>query len=208
MAYLIERYNMRQNKILFLLSLLLLSCIGNYTSIHGFNFLNIPSAMRDLFWFYTGFYFEENRERINSFVKLKLRNHFMITALVFIQIILVYFNAKLPHFIKYFTYYILAISGMFLTYTACYKLTFSGLSFHIRNSLRKVSKNSYDLYLFSDPFNYIFISLLGLIPNYRILFTDNNFILAIFLLRFLLTSCGAIMIIKSIRLFQNVIKNR
>lgn len=118
-----------------------------------------------------------------------------MAVFIFLQVVLSYVNSKLPSIVTYFTYYVLAISGMLLTYVICYRLSLSRYR-SIDKNIKAISKDSYDLYLFSDPYNYIFIFILGLIPNYGMIFTDNALTLAIYLLRFLFTTFGALLIIK------------
>lgn len=194
-AYYIEKFKLRRNSKVFLSSILFISVIGHYIINQGFNFLNIPYAMMHLFWFYTGCYFEKCREQINSFIRLRLNKWKVIMFFAGIQIILSFLNLKIPHILTYFTYYALAMSGMLLAYAVCYKLMLMRCGL-IDKTVKVISKNSYDLYLFSDPFNYIFIFLIGLVPNYEIMFTNNLISLGIYLLRFMFTAFGAWLIIK------------
>lgn len=195
-AYFIEKFNLRQCKTLFVIVLFIISIAGRYMISQGLNFLNLPYAiMMYLIWFYSGTYFEMHREQINSFTKRRLNKWSVMAVFIILQVVLSYINSKQPHPITYFTYYVLAISGMLLTYVICYRLSLSRYK-SIDKNIRAISKYSYDLYLFSDPYNYIFIFILGLIPNYGMIFTDNALTLAIYLLRFLFTTFGALLIIK------------
>lgn len=194
-AYYIEKFKLRRNRNVFLSSLLFISVLGHYIINQGINFLNIPYAMMYLFWFYTGCYFEKFREQINLFISFKLNKWKILMLFSGIQIILSFLNLKIPHVFTYFTYYALAMSGMLLAYAVSYKLMFMRCNI-IDKTLKTISKNSYELYLFSDPFNYIFISIIGLIPNYEIIFTDNLISLGIYLLRFMFTAFSAWLIIK------------
>ena len=197
-AYYIEKFKLRRNSKVFLFSLLFISILGHYIINQRINFLNIPYAMMYLFWFYIGCYFEKCREQINSFMSLKLNKWKILMLFVGIQMILSFLNLKIPHLLTYFTYYALATSGMLLAYAVCYKVMLMRCGL-IDKTLKTISKNSYDLYLFSDPFNYIFIFILGLIPNYEIMFTDNLISLGIYLLRFIFTAFSAWLIIKLIK---------
>lgn len=206
-AYCIEKFNFRRSKKIFLITILFISILGRYTIANGYNFRNVPNAMLYFFWFYVGFYFEKNRERINSFMRLNLNGWKTIIMLLIMQVILTYLNSKLPYSITYLTYYILAISGMFSTYVICYKLMLIKDSF-ISKGIKTISKDSYDLYLFSDPYNYLFIFIMGLLPNYEMVLSDNIFVLVVYLLRFLFSTFGAILIIKVIGILPKYYSTR
>jgi len=66
---------------------------------------------------------------------------------------------------------------------------------HLLNKIIGISKESYGLYLYSDPINYV---ILMVVSDFSLqwIYGDNLGALAIYLIRFLATTIGAWIVIK------------
>lgn len=194
-AYFIERYKLRRCPIKFAVSLLLISITGKLLESHHFCFLNIQSAFIYLLWFYMGFYFEHKRERINKFVNRYIGQNIAI-AFIIIYPVCTFFCNRLPHGmgLGYITYYPMAVLGIIVTYILCYKFK-RNASPQILGYINKLSSNSYGLYLYSAPVNYIIIYF---ISYYSLsdLFAYDSFTAIVYAGRFFTTLIVATIIVK------------
>lgn len=119
---------------------------------------------------------------------------------------MVFYNTKLPYDLCCFSYYPLAVIGMFLTYILCYKILLITPVCYMKY-IKQISTNSYGLYLYSDPINYVIIYIIT-VYSLSDLFVFNSFTFFIYIVRLLTTMVGAyivIYIIEKCKLFK---KNR
>lgn len=197
LAYFVEKFNLRDYKILFFTILLLISLIAKYIeSSHHICFLNIQTAFVYFVWFYVGFFFEKKRILINSYIKEYIGWRILLIIWI-VYPVMVFCNTKLPHNLCYFSYYPLAIIGISLTYIVCYK---SLLITPVRymKYIKQISANSYGLYLYSDPINYVIIYFIS-VYSLSDLFVFNSFTIFIYIISFLMSIAGAWVIINIIR---------
>lgn len=202
MSYVVERYRLRRNTKTFLCVLTTLSIFGFYvrTKYH-IELLNIITAFQYLLWFYVGFFFESRREKFNQYISHNVTWFWCVGGCT-LYIVLVFAFGKIPHIPGFGTLsaYVLAPLGMALTYTVCYK----SLAFTppiLLNIITNTSKNSYGLYLYSDPINYV---ILYLVNTYSMqwIYEDNFGSLSIYLVRFFATTFGAWVVIMITRKFN------
>lgn len=196
MAYIIERYRLRRNAPLFLLALLALSMAGRYAEGHRLCFLNVQAAAIYLFWFYAGFYFERHREATNTFIRKHVPTIITIAALLAYPLIVI-MNGRIPSLTKHLSYYLVAIYGMTTCYALCLKLL-SVSPPRLLSIVNKISNDSYGLYLYSDPVNYVIIYAvyaLGLSD----MFAVGAFEVGMFLFRFAITTLVAWAVIRIVR---------
>lgn len=202
MSWIIERFGLRKGARKFFFSVFLLSICSRYLSgkFH-IGLLNIPSACYYLLWFYVGFYFELYRERFNDYISAHPSWSKGVVACV-IYVVLIFTSGKMPHVPGFntFSIYIFAPIGMALTYALCYK-SMKITSQRLMKVITYISKESYGLYLYSDPINYV---VLWFVSDYSLqwIYGENIGALAIYLIRFFATSLGAwimVLILKKLK---------
>lgn len=206
LAYIVEKFDLRKYKIQFISILVLVSFVAKYFDFfHHVCFLNIQTAFVYFIWFYVGFFFEKERIQINSYIKEHIGWRVLLIIGAFYPI-MVFYNTKLPYDLCCFSYYPLAVIGMFLTYILCYKILLITPVCYMKY-IKQISTNSYGLYLYSDPINYVIIYIIT-VYSLSDLFVFNSFTFFIYIVRLLTTMVGAyivIYIIEKCKLFK---KNR
>lgn len=200
-SHIIEQFQLRHSHpFIFIIALTILSIIGIYCGKNGITILNISNAFLYLFWFYIGFYFEHFRSRFNLFItkKIKWWHIFLWLSIDILGIIL---NKQLPNILHYITYFIFSINGMAIVYIICVK-SIPYLSNKTRYLINKISSNSYGLYLYSDPINYIIIFIASSIFTSKIIFTNNTIVIFLYLLRFIVTTSIAFIVIRILTIWK------
>ena len=199
MSWIIERFNLRRKSTVFFFCLFFISicCRYVYGKFH-IELLSIILACYYLLWFYVGFYFEQYRLRFNQYISAHISWTKGVVACA-IYIALIYASGKLPHIpgLSTVSIYIFAPIGMALTYALCYKsLTITKP--RLLTVITYISKESYGLYLYSDPINYV---VLWLVSDYsfQCIYSDNLGALSIYLVRFFASTLGAWMVILIMR---------
>lgn len=191
----IERIGLRKKTIHFGVCLFTFSLCAMYLKrkFHV-EFFNILTAFYYLFWFYVGFYFEQYRERVNQYILSYLSwTKGMIACIAYIA--LVFVANRLSHIpgLNTVSVYAFAPIGMVLTYAlCCMSLTIAPP--RLLNTITNISKESYGLYLYSDPINYV---ILCIVSNYSLqwIYSDNLGALSIYVIRFFATTLGAWVVI-------------
>lgn len=193
-SYMIEWLNIRRmNTYLFFFILVLLSAVGRYCEGHHLTVLNITQALLFLLWFYVGFYFEKYRLKLNEMFINKLSWMQWVLWLI-IHFVGVYFYGHSPNLVSYALYYILALSGMALIYSACI-MSMNKLGKRPRRYIEKVSVDSYGLYLYSDPINYVIIYMVSHILTPETIYGDGFVSFLLYFSRFLFTTSFAYLVI-------------
>lgn len=192
LSWSIERFHWRNNTRVFSCILFLASICCMYIHVKfRIELLNVLTAFQYLLWFYVGFYFEQYREQVNDFI-LKHVSWMICISAIFAYVFLIFTAGHLPRIPGFNTVsvYIFAPIGMILTYAACYKSLTITPPPYLLNIITKISKESYGVYLYSDPINYI---ILMLVSDYSLqwIYSDNLGALSIYLIRFFVTTIGA-----------------
>ena len=146
-------------------------------------------------WFYTGFVFEAFREKVNS---LNMKRNVIIAALLFLAVFAVNtrFSSRL---VRIPAGMLLSLLGMYITYALSYRISKSRIC---QNWLYKgILRNSFGLYLYSDPINYVLLAISALCFG-DFAFTTNVGVVMMFLMRFMVTLVGAYRVTYSIRKIQ------
>lgn len=198
MSYFIEKFKLRNNAIRFMIILCILSMIGRYGENNYYRFLNIQSSLMYLFWFYLGFYFELNREKITDYITQNITWQTLIIMVIF-YCLLVFTDIIFTT--TYLSYYVLGLLGIIISFATCIK-TLRIIPSKYLNNIIKISTNSYGIYLYSDPINYLIIGIVSHYSLYTIL-TTNVLSISVYIFRFLTTLFGALLVIKSISYLKN-----
>lgn len=161
----------------------------------------ISNIMQYIFWFYIGYCFEKCRHRINNVIK----KYPTVSVLSFIlTILLTYVTKKIPNppgldlyiFAREALSMPTAAIGCFAAYSIC--LTISETSLPKSKAFGLFRKNTLGLYLYSDPLNYVilsvFVAYMGSWP-----FTTNIGAFSIYLIRLLIPSVIAFIICSVLR---------
>lgn len=129
---------------------------------YGIPVMIIRYVFQNIIWFYLGFLFEENREKLN----IKLKDNKTLWMYILLSSILLYMIRQIIIFDNYFIFKIIdkifiifqAIIGSSLIYLLSLKL--STLSVCHNRVYISLSKTSFGLYLYSDPINYLILFII------------------------------------------------
>ena len=183
---------------LFLVGLIFCSWGGDYMSSHGYEILGLVASIKFYFYFVLGFVFIKDIDQCRISVKPLLLN---VISFIFIFIIWSRFlidvvptDFSLNKIISYLIKPLFAMWGILLMiYSSKYlseKKYFLETKWYLN-----FKKNSYELYLFSDPFNYVILALVfSLVKNNTIANNISPFIL--YILRFFCTIFFAYIVIE------------
>lgn len=181
--YFIEK-NIYMYSIKYKVGLLLLLNILSY----GIPVMIIKYVFQNIIWFYLGFLFEENREKLN----IKLKKNKSLWIYILSISILLYIIRQISILDNYFIFKIIdkifiifqAIIGCSLIYLLSLKL--STLNISSNRIYVSLSKTSFGLYLYSDPINYFILFIIYKKFGEGIFITEIGTI-AIILLRLIIT---------------------
>ena len=101
----------------------------------------------------------------------------------------------------YLSYYVLGLLGIIISFATCIK-TLRIIPSKYLNNIIQISTNSYGIYLYSDPINYLIIGIVSHYSLYTIL-TTNVLSISAYIFRILTTLFGALLVIKSISYLKN-----
>ena len=192
--YLIEKYCYRLTRIKIILLIL----------IHFISF-KIPIALIEnplkyAIWFYMGYKFEERRLTYNQYIK---ENKLPLIICIFIFILSVLLkktivsSSSINLILKEILNCFCAVSGSFIVYNISYLIT---VKTEIMNNkhIKELLINSFGIYLYSDPINYLVLFLFFKILT---IYSFGNEILAfvIFLSRLILTVAISLFISKLLK---------
>ena len=171
--------------------LLLLSWLGRYMEVSGIGFLGFALAMKHLLYFSVGFYafnwINKNETRSVSFYLASLTGLF-IFYLIFVKCQPLFPQATSTA--KYPVITLLALLG---------GSNIIGLSKRLSKKMRSykfitlLKNNTYELYLYSDPLNYVLIACLPYFVSGCFL-ESNVTSIFLFLIRFIFTTAGALLV--------------
>lgn len=176
----------------FLISLVVPTLVGTYLVNKGFEFLGLLGAIKHLLYFAIGF---KGLKQIDS--KIWGGQQVFIHAVLYLFIFA--FSWKygsgeswIMKSVHYILVVVMGVYGSLIMMQASKKI--GSLKVIVDNKIYKTfSRYSYDLYLFSDPFNYV---LLFLIYNWLgVYVTDNTSAILAFLIRFFGTIALAFVVI-------------
>ncbi|MCC8104664.1 MAG: acyltransferase [Clostridiales bacterium] len=171
-----------------------------YSHTVGVNF--IAYFCEYLVWFYIGYHFETVRKTINKTIEnINIIGCLLFLTLFFFLLFLYYYFDKVRIF--YLLAYIIKdfwiILLMLMVYAICYLISKSQVV--QSKAFLKLRRNSFGIYLYSDPLNY-------LILNHSILFGGADLykspvaVVLLYFLRFILTLISASLITDMLRKFN------
>ena len=204
--YIIENKGIKKNIILWAI-LLLISWIGWYLEFKN-NFLGLPAAMKHLIFFAFGYNYlpkismYKNRTRSIIFWMCG----WIVISTTFIILCSRFSGAILVKLLKPVMFSILAFMGIYLMLLLSQRFC----KYFTRGPSHSISffkNNTYELYLYSDPFNYLLIYLGWIIWDSELLMRSSLSI-TMFLVRSICTTFFAIVtiyIVRSVHL-KNLIK--
>ncbi len=183
-----------------LLKLIVLFSLSLFSDIIQIALLS--SILRYAFWFYIGYYFENRRHRINDSIDRSLIKP-ICSAFIWILLSIINIDQQASEGV----YLLIGIAlKNICTFCACYtvycfcylltktKLPQSKIFQHIRN-------NTFGLYLYSDPLNYLIV-LFAFNCFGGCIFTTNLASMGLLLARFILSTLGAYSLSCIIRHFK------
>lgn len=192
--FIIQRYLPIKVTWTYWIGLMVLYFIGDSMTT---NFIGISGCLKHLIFFAFGFY------TIEFFNKNKLKNIAMLTSWLLMFIGFALYRCIVSN-MDYVIIKSLTLFGFVLW--GCINMVFLSkiLTFVIlgKKFYRILSENSYELYLYSDPFNYVIIGVFISIYGSDVYLSNHISILA-FILRFLVTILMSIIII----ILHSYIKN-
>lgn len=179
-----EKINYKKCKTIFLIFFILMNIASPIIKI-----TIIKNIFCYLIYFYIGYLFEDYRTEINQKIdKMNLIN--IIIKIIIITILLTIFNVYdfneniSSKILKYTLKLFMAVLGTYMIYLISYKLSKTKIS---NNSIiRKINENSFGIYLYSDPLNYLILYIVYNIFGINVFYTNPGIIL-IFLTRLLIT---------------------
>ena len=187
--YFIEFFNLLQHKWIWGL-LLLISWLGRHMEALGMLFLGFAPAMEHLFYFSVGFIIG----RINKGNTRSARFHFIFLLILFLFYVI--FTKCQPLFpqvtniAKYPVISLLTLMGGGNILGLSQILSNKMKSYKLTNLLKN---NTYELYLYSDPLNYVLIACLPYFVSECFL-ESNVTAIFLFLIRFIFTATGALLV--------------
>ena len=118
----------------------------------------IPRACMFLLWFYVGYWFERHRVRLNAVIIKRMgwpaifaASLAYAAALKFLWSVPDLSEASRNHLL-----FLAAAAGVAITYCVCLRLSLRPAA-GLDSTVSFLSKYSYEMYLYSDPLNYILI---------------------------------------------------
>lgn len=143
-------------------------------------------------WFYTGFVFETHREKVNESVT---KRNFIIAAALFIAVFAADSRLRTT-LVRVPAGIVLALLGTYITYALSYCLSKKRLC---KTKIYKgLVRNSFGLYLYSDPINYVLLAISASCFG-KFAFATNAGVVFMFILRFAVTSVGAYRVSELVR---------
>lgn len=155
-------------------------------------------SLRNLVWFYAGYCFESQRGKDMPFLGLWTGLFGMVTASwLFLGIRIVHSTSSIHRIIYLLTVRLLvpAVAALALYAVACWTEKTKVPSSRI---FRWLSRNSFGIYLYSDPVNYVILYMGAMICG-SFLFGDSLGILLMYVLRFTVTLVCAALVSELLR---------
>lgn len=167
----------------------IISLAGRYVESRT-HFLGIGASMKYYLFFASGFSFFE---KINKYVVRKITPLVFSWLGMFAAYMFVYYTKMNSGILSWILYYILALWGC-LNMVGIVKLLENIPFFRKNKVFKNFSKNSYELYLYSDPFNYLLITIFSFWMGYGYV-TDTLWSIMAYLLRIVLSIALAYLVI-------------
>ena len=168
--------------------LIMISYLGIYLSHRG-QYLGIPGALKNFIYFAIGFCYLDRIQKYQSKISHILIGWFSMLILYIICIKYSYLIPKLQD-IVFVPMALLGCYNMIATVKYVIRKTRLTKTFFYKT----LNKNSYDIYLYSDPFNYVLITVLLLILGDKV-FTGTFGSLIAFLIRIIFSLVLSYMVI-------------
>lgn len=188
--YFIEPFNLLKHKWVWGL-LLLLSWLGRYMEALGMGFMGFSPAMEHLLYFSIGFYafnwINKNKPR-----SIRFYLSFLVGLFIF-YLIFVKCQPLFPQATSVAKYPVITLLALLGGGNAL------GLSKKLSNKMRShkfitlLKNNTYELYLYSDPLNYVLIACLPYFISGCFL-ESNVTAISLFFIRFIFTTVGALLV--------------
>lgn len=193
-VYALEHYTKLsvKHKLFFLICL---SLISKYINL---NIISYP--LQYGFWFYLGFCFEPIREKIKSIISIKTITVLIICALI------VYCGYRFfdEHNGLYYEILEICIHIVFICMALICAYMFSYLLSNTKIADMKlykvIARNTFGIYLFSDPVNYLILAAAG--ANGEQYFSNNLGVITLFLIRVIGTLIISLIIAEILRKFK------
>ena len=185
-------YVLLKKKVPCMILLLILTVLNLVSSYIGINL--ISRILEFAVWFYIGWLFEQHREVWNSYLK---KHHIFLFMAVFCVFFFLNRN-MLPNIsiLKSCVKLLIALSGCVAVYTLSYQLSRTDVKEW--KVVKGLSHDSYGIYLYSDPLNYVLLAV-----GVHMLHTDlfgSNICSALFILtRFSVTLAVSILVTRILR---------
>lgn len=156
---------------------LMLNLISYLVDVHLIQYI-----CRQIIWFSVGFYFDESREKINFRIK---KSVCILNGIVFVVIFGMNTFLKLSQCapMKFMMNLAVAFLGCCFVYTLSYLLTKTKITNN--KFFQFTAQNSFGLYLYSDPMNYLFL-LWSTTWFGSVLFSNNAYALFYITIRILI----------------------
>lgn len=184
------------DSIIFWCILIIISYLGIFLSHRG-QYLGIPGAMKNFIFFTIGFCFLGKIQNYQSKISHILIGWLIMLILYTICVKCSYFIPRLQN-IVFVPMAFLGCYNMVATIKYIIKYRFTKTSLY-----KTLYKNSYDIYLYSDPFNYLLILFLIIILGDNV-FTENFVSLIAFLIRILFSVILSYLVIFIIRSAEKI----
>lgn len=193
--YLGREYSRRDSWLL-LVMLLLIHLAGGHLALPSI----IASVMQYGLWFYTGMCFERHREKLDHFLKKGRGGWCLIMIVGFFGIYLAEgllgTEGALGLCLMEVMRLLECFLGMLIIYTICTWL--EDLGIHQTSGFRQLADDSFGLYLYSDPWNYVFLMAGAKLTN-SLIFISNRWYVGFYILRIAGTAMIAILVTKILR---------
>lgn len=164
----------------------------------------VNNVLRYLFWFYIGYCFQ----KFEWHNKIKFSSNKIKDCAVSVLLTFALFAVKflLPKFSEIDDLKILSCMLSLLGCISLYKICLSVVDCRFTKSsiYQKILNNSYEIYLYSDPLNYVILALIYFMCGIDV-FASNLFYLLMFVVRFVVTIIIAIGISKLLKESKKII---
>jgi fucose 4-O-acetylase-like acetyltransferase len=173
------------------ISILFIIYIGSYFM----NIYIIKNVMYYLLWFYIGFYFEENKVRLhqseNNIYKI------ILLCICYIFFLVIHHKNIIHSFIfERIVAFFSALVGCYLSFLVCLYLS-KKTNIIKRKIFKVVHKYSMDIYLLSDPLNYVILFLISLIFGAKY-FSNGLALIGMIIIRFIISLIIPVAIAKTV----------
>lgn len=161
------------------------------------NYFGIQRCFSHMIWFYCGILFDRNRLRIRMYLRRP------IIQIAFYLIAGGVYMAYLFCF-KTNAYFYIIVGGAGIGITYLLAMYLANTEIMDPKVFKEIFRYSFQIYLFSDPLNYVLLNLLK-VTGMASYYCYNSFCIAIFVIRIVLTTAIAVIMSKNL---ETVLKRR